>query len=111
MSYQPTTPTTKDVPSAIITKNLDTYHIHRLYIDLDPNNPAGTTITVRWSCGYMEDTTYIASALSEVVLSGAGLLTKIAELSDDTKSHYDNVRHATWELMQAEGHVPAGTVL
>ena len=109
MPYTPTTPESATV-TVESTHDLDTFHIHMICINVDPNDAAQTLMIVEWSEGYMDNGDYVANSFHKSKLSGQSLLNKMAEIAPNGLSYYDVVKKGVWDLMAAEGLVPAGTI-
>ena len=109
MPLSPTTPANLEVEGPKVAKDLDTMHIHKFAVSINPNDASKTTAEVLFSEGYMDDDTYVPVKYQNVVLSGSALTDKIAEATGGG-TIYNEVKAALWGLMQDAGHAPAGPI-
>lgn len=115
MSMNPDSPPTVEVK---VASNIlaNEWQVTALHIDLVPKQIMKTKVFIRWTWGYMDGDTYIAAGQDEETFigeegpHGPTLMMKISAQADDTKSIYENIKFATWELLQEIGRVPAGTI-
>ena len=86
------------------------YHVIHLGITIDPNDASKLMVLVQWAEGYMDESTFVQIEQKDAVLSGQDVLDKVNETTDGTTSVYNNVKQRVWEMLQAAGLVPAGTI-
>jgi len=110
MAMTPTTPPVVKIPGPTVDREITTFQITKLEILMDPNNAAATTVRVLFSRGYMADEKFVTVDSREVVLKGTTLAAKIDTETTGRHSLYYEVRQAIWELLQAGGHAPAGSI-
>jgi hypothetical protein len=109
MPFAPDIPPTKDVVGPEVEKNLDTYHIVSMNIQVDPNDAAKTSVKIVWAKGYMDSGNFVQAESHSEHLAGQDVIDKIGEATSGG-SIYNEVKYAAWELLQARGIVPAGTI-
>lgn len=109
MSYTPSIPPTVDVPGPKVQTNLTTYHITSYTVIVDPNNPDATTVKVGWSRGHMNGQVFVTADSDQAVLSGQSVVNKISEVTTGG-TVYNEVKQRLWELLQAAGKIPAGSI-
>jgi len=107
MPYAPDAPPTGNIPAPDTTKALDTYHVTKIEISVDPNNAARTQVRVAWSKGYMETGTFKSVESTVTLLEGQDLIDKITSATGGG-TIYDEVKFAIWALLKDLGHVEAG---
>lgn len=109
MPFVPQNPEVKKVQTTA-TKTVDTFHIHNLHINLNPNNPLQHSITVKWSEGYVESGVYIPAEHHTDFMIGmpvvSGMITPVTE----GRSRYDEIKIAVWTMMQEHGFIPEGDI-
>jgi len=112
MALNPTTPETKDVSFKVSQeKTLDVYHIEEMIVRLDPNDAANHKVILTWSSGFVDgEGQYVRVNEYHEVIMGPDLGEKFVEVVND-RTVYDTVKIACWELLQARGLVPAGSIV
>lgn len=109
MPFAPDIPPTKDVEGPLVEKNLDTFHITNIQIAVNPNDPSLTSVKIVWAKGYMDGDDFVGVETHTEKLSGEDVIAKITEATSGG-SVYNEVKYKAWELLQARGIVPAGTI-
>lgn len=94
------------------TADADTVHITSIFINMNPNDASQTSVEVHWCVGAVVNGTFCTAPNQrfEETLSGADLLAKMVEATNDGETHYESVKRSTYELLQSRGLLPAGTV-
>ena len=109
MPLTPTTPQTASV-FAPATKSLDRMFLKTIHFDLVPGAPAQTAITVTFQTGYMSAGTFMPASEKEVTLSGPAFVAIMQQNVTPGTNHYNDLRAVVWQILQATGDAPAGTV-
>lgn len=111
MSYEPTDPETVPVPvTTIESKVIGIFFIDNFKVELSATDINQTTLTVQWSKGYMDGQIFVATETTISAYKGPNLIAKLNELVTSNVSHYENIKIAIWELMEAEGTLPPGSI-
>lgn len=109
MPFSPNVPPTIDVEGPKVSTNLTTYHITTYTVMVDPNNPDATSVKVSWSRGRMNGQVFETADSGQAVLTGQAVLNKINEVTTGG-TVYNEVKQRLWELLQAAGKIPAGSI-
>lgn len=109
MPLEPTNPQTASV-TTVTSKSITHFQVTHLHIRIDPNDASDTKVEVHWSEGYMSGESFVAVRNKSEVLSGPDVISKINETTDGVSSVYDEVKTRVWEMLQAEGFVPEGSI-
>jgi hypothetical protein len=109
MPLVPTTPTTETVYTPA-SKALNRFHLKRIVFNLVPGDHQAATAEITWVKGYNDNGTFIPTAEGMVELNGAQLIPIMGENVTAGISHYTDLRRTVWQLLQASGAAPAGTV-
>jgi len=111
MPLSPDSPSTKDVPGPLTTKNLTKMHIHQFQVIVDPNGAENEKIQlyIKWSEGYEEEGVYYPVNHYSEGFTGASLESTLEE-NTTGGSFYGEVKAKLWAWLQAQGKAPAGTI-
>jgi hypothetical protein len=109
MPFVPDVPETISVP-VLTDKVIDTYQIEEITIRLPPNDHALTSVSVRWSKGYMENGVYVVADTRVFTREGAPVLQVMMASVTAGASHYGDIKSAIWQFMFDEGEIPLGSV-
>jgi hypothetical protein len=93
-----------------VVKALNRFHLKRIVFNLVPGDHQAATAEITWVKGYNEAGVFIPSAEGMVELNGAQLIPIMGENVTNGVSHYTDLRRTVWQLLQASGNAPAGTV-
>lgn len=109
----PFTPDSPTVETALVpvTRVANVYQIHEINMSFTPNNIVQTSIYVKWSKGFNDDSgQYIIAEENSSILRGDPLMEKFAELVRPKDSNYVTVKKAIWSYLIEQGLIPSGTV-
>jgi len=109
MPFIPDAPETISVPVPT-DRVIDTYQIEEIHIRLPPNDHALTSVSVRWSKGYMENGVYVAADTRIFTREGDPVLQVMMATVTPGTSHYGDVKSAIWQFMLDEEEIPPGSV-
>lgn len=109
MPFNPDSPATVEIPA---TQQVvaDTYHILRINITRDPNDPTKTNVFCKWAWGAVVDGVFIQVGKKAKVLDQATVLSKMVESTADSESFYDAIKRAIYEVLVATGEIPSGSI-
>ena len=110
MGFQPTEAVeeTVMVPE---TQELDTFQILQVTILLDPNDPTAASAGVNWAEGYMDGETFVAVKLKSAHCAGPSFLAAITAQVEEGETRYDTVKKGFWTYLEAQGLIPAGSIV
>lgn len=114
MGWQSNTPSNESVKvrtETTETKNVDRYHATHVDIHRpDPNNIMSLTIRIEYVRGYDESGTFVSVDGGVVVVNASQALPIMAKVTDAGEIRGDAFKIMVWEVLEAAGIVPDGTL-
>lgn len=125
MPYIITNPETKVVTQTLVIDNahisvskertVDHVTIDQVTLDMPLNNPAGISIHVCWTVGYMDGDVLFpveqGQARLDKATAGAALFSAMGAPVTADASHYSDFKGALYGLLLAKGLIPDGTIV
>jgi hypothetical protein len=108
--YTITDPETKQVAiQQIVQQQFPQLRLTSLTIAVSPTDSANISARVGWVEGYMDGDTFVAGQQFDATISKAPLRAKLDEASTEA-TVWTDIEKRMWELLQAAGEVPGGTI-
>jgi len=98
-----------------VTKSRTIDHVNIEYIEIKMpiNNTTGISMSVGWSLGYLDGSTFFPTERGSAELAGDSLIAKMMEAVYvfNGNTHYTDFKSALYSLLMQLNYIPAGSVV
>jgi hypothetical protein len=123
MPFIITSPETKNVTQKYLIDNqitevtksrtIDHVNIEHIEVRMPINNATGIGMSVIWSLGYMDGSTFFPTERGTAELAGEALIAKMMEAvyATNGNTHYTDFKGALYSLLVQLNFIPAGAIV
>lgn len=112
MPFEPTTPTSGNIPQPDVSHDCDTFFFLSVKFTLVPGAPASTKMDAEWVEGYMDGADFVPVKTFRGHWDGDTDSDLVDALNTNTSggTMYNEVKASLWDFLQTKGKIGAGTV-